>query len=410
MHAPLSQDRPGAEPGRRPHPRRVRVAESVYQRINPNTGQPVPGRYEFSYRDATGRQIWQTAAGDSKADAKAERGELLARMHKGERVERTTLTVGEVAQLWLERGTGQKGRWAPSTRERYERIVRRQIDASADPNQKPLAALKLRDLNVDRVARWTQANERMLAPTTAVIALVTLNQICRYALRRGWLASNPVSKLEGAEKPHWTPAQAAILEPDQLARLLAHPGRHQPILVFLAHTGLRIGEALGLTWADIDFQAGLIRVHRQLSRQRTHARLKTDAGRREVILAPTLAKSLREQWLASHHKKPSDLVFPDRHGRGLDYRLVGQAFQRAVKQAGLETPGRLTLHSLRHGYASLLIANGLNIVFVSRQLGHANPNITLQVYAHLYQRADHAQTARQALDASYATATGAVQT
>ena len=83
----------------------MRVAESVYQRIDRDTGKPVPGKYEFTYRDATGRQVWQTAKGDTKADAKAERAELLARMHKGERVERTTLTVGEVAQLWLERGS-----------------------------------------------------------------------------------------------------------------------------------------------------------------------------------------------------------------------------------------------------------------------------------------------------------------
>jgi integrase len=65
------------------------------------------------------------------------------------------------------------------------------------------------------------------------------------------------------------------------------------------YTGLRIGEALGLTWADIDHEAGLIRVHRKLSRQREHAPLKTEAGKREVILASALGKALRERWLAS---------------------------------------------------------------------------------------------------------------
>src|SRR5437764_9203491 len=123
MHDPLSQDRPAAEPGRRPHPRGVRVAESVYQRVDRESGKPVAGKYEFTYRDATGRQVWQTAKGDTKADAKAERAELVARMHLGERVERTALTVSEVARLWLERGTGPKGRWTRSTHERYARIV-----------------------------------------------------------------------------------------------------------------------------------------------------------------------------------------------------------------------------------------------------------------------------------------------
>src|SRR4051795_4635537 len=121
MHDSLSQDRPAAAPGRRPHPRRVRVAESVYQRVDRDTGKPVAGKYEFTYRDATGRQVWQTAKGETKADAKAERGELLARMHRGERVERTALTVREVAERWLERGIGKHGRWADSTRERYSR-------------------------------------------------------------------------------------------------------------------------------------------------------------------------------------------------------------------------------------------------------------------------------------------------
>jgi integrase len=70
--------------------------------------------------------------------------------------------------------------------------------------------------------------------------------------------------------------------------------------------------------------------------------------------------------------------------------------------SGITAPGRLTLHSFRHGYASLLISSGLNVVNVSRQLGHANPAITLKIYAHLYAHADHAHTARAALETSYA--------
>jgi hypothetical protein len=66
MHGSFSQDRDAAPGRRRPHPRRVRVAESVYQRVDRESGKPVAGKYEFTYRDATGRQVWQTAKGDSK--------------------------------------------------------------------------------------------------------------------------------------------------------------------------------------------------------------------------------------------------------------------------------------------------------------------------------------------------------
>ena len=61
----------------------------------------------------------------------------------------------------------------------------------------------------------------------------------------------------------------------------------------------------------------------------------------------------------------------------------------------------MLLHSLRHAFASLLISRGLNVVFVSRQLGHANPTVTLSTYAHLFDRVDHANSARDALTASH---------
>jgi hypothetical protein len=90
-----------------------------------------------------------------------------------------------------------------------------------------------------------------------------------------------------------------------------------------------------------------------------------------VILAPGLAKGLRERWLASRYKAPRYFVFCNTRGRGLDYRDVGEGFRQAVKRAGLQQPG------------------------------HANPSITLEVYAQLFDRADHATAARDALEASY---------
>jgi integrase len=112
---------------------------------------------------------------------------------------------------------------------------------------------------------------------------------------------------------------------------------YRSLFEFLAYTGLRIGEALGLTWADVDFERNVIRVHRQLSRYREHARLKTDAANREVLLAPAIVLLLREQWLASPFKSADDFVFTAKTGRGRDYRHVGDAFRLAVKRAGLWT-------------------------------------------------------------------------
>jgi integrase len=263
----------------------------------------------------------------------------------------------------------------------------------------------LANLTVDQVAEWSVANERVLAPTTAVIALITLKAVCRFAVRHGWMDKNPALDLEPGEKPRWTPGRVGILEGPHLARVLDQSGNYRQLFELLAFTGLRIGEALGLTWADVDFERDILRVHRQLSRYREHARLKTEAGRRQIVLAPGMIRLLRAKWLASPHKGPDDFIFSTSTGRGLDYRKVGEAFRLAVRRTGIREDGRISLHSLRHGFASLLIAEGLDIVFVSRQLGHADASVTLSVYAHLFARAKHAPAARSAIEASYAAMT-----
>ena len=267
--------------------------------------------------------------------------------------------------------------------------------------------MKLRDLTPDRVAEWSQRNEQTLARDTAQLALITLRQILRYAMRQGWIGANPVDCLEPGEKPSGKRGEVRILDERDLGRLVAHAGPYRVLFAFLPYCGLRIGEALGLRWCDVNLDAGLLHVRQQLSRRRIPKQLKTPAAQREVVLAPALVNVLREHWLASPHKTPEEFVFTDSLGRGRDYRDVGEGFRHAVKAAALTGPGRLTLHSLRHTFTSLLIAKGLNVVFVSRQLGHASPTTTLGVYAHLFGQAEHAAAAARAvLEASYQTMTG----
>jgi integrase len=279
--------------------------------------------------------------------------------------------------------------------------VARYISRSADPEQEPIGCVRLSELTIDAVAAWSAANERTLAPTTAVFALTTLRQICRYAVRRDWLATDPVRDLEPAEKPRWRSSVVAALEGTDLSRVLDRADRYRPLFEIMAFTGLRVSEALGLIWGDVAFDTAELVVRRQLSRERQAARLKTDSSAREIVLAPGVLRLLREVWLTSPFKAPDDLVFCTRSGRGLSYRRVAERFSDAVDRASLRHDGRVSLHSLRHGYASLLIAQGLDVVFVSRQLGHAKVSTTLDVYSHEFARREHAERARDALEAAH---------
>lgn len=127
--------------------------------------------------------------------------------------------------------------------------------------------------------------------------------------------------------------------------------------------------------------------------------LKTAAGRRDVILMKQLASELRRLRIASQFSSDIDLVFCTAHGSTIGHRnLAGRGLERAAQGAGLQG---VTFHVLRHTFASILIAQGHDPVFVSRQLGHANPAITLKVYAHLFDAARHAHDARQRLEEEY---------
>ena len=109
-----------------------------------------------------------------------------------------------------------------------------------------------------------------------------------------------------------------------------------------------------------------------------------------------LAGDLLRHRLASIHSADDALVFAASSGRTIGPRdLAARGLERAADRA------EVTLHVLRHTFASMLIAQGNDPAFVSCQLGHANAAITLKVYAHLFDAARHADDARRRLEEEY---------
>jgi len=214
-----------------------------------------------------------------------------------------------------------------------------------------------------------------------------------------------VALLEPGERPQWESASIAILESNDLRNVLDNARSYRPVFELLAYTGLRIGECLGLRWCDVDFGRGVLRVRQQLGRDRKPRRLKTRAAQREIILGASLIVLLHDHQ-HDHPGAPDDFVF--RNGRGHPYlhQAVGTGFRAAVRRAGIDTTDRLTVHSFRHFYASMLVSAGLNVAFVSRQLGHEKSSTTLAIYAHLFSAAEHADTARAAIEAHHQSLSG----
>jgi len=190
-----------------------------------------------------------------------------------------------------------------------------------------------------------------------------------------------------------------FLTRQQLAQLLAEiPEQWRPLFELLASTGLRISEALGLNWHDADLATGHLRIRYQLSRNGKRVRLKTAGARRDVVVIDSLARVLRHHRLASPHSRLGDPVFATTSATSLSARNAGRAFAGLVKDADLTD---VTPHALRHTYASMLIAQGRDPVYVADRLGHSTPVITLRTYAHLFRAAQQEATAREQLETAY---------
>ena len=149
----------------------------------------------------------------------------------------------------------------------------------------------------------------------------------------------------------------------------------RPVLATAVFSGLRQGELLGLTWRDVDLAAGVIRVRWQWDRTGERVEPKTPGAVRDVIMLPALGRLLREHRARSPFSLDHHPVFASGRGTPLHYRnLSRRGLEAAALRAGLVGEGRprLRFHDLRHSFASLLISEGLDVVFVSRQLGHAD--------------------------------------
>jgi integrase len=182
---------------------------------------------------------------------------------------------------------------------------------------------------------------------------------------------------------------------DQVGALLevSRGDRFHALWVILATTGLRLGEALGLKWEDLDLEAATLRVRRQLQRRRAGGSLvldevKSPTSRRLIHLGSVACEALRrlqtgqkEQRLATGAAwVDTGLVFTTAKGTPVEQGRVSHHFKRTLTRAELP---RVRIHDLRHTAASLMLEQGENPKVVQEMLGHASITLTLGTYSHV---------------------------
>jgi integrase len=373
--------------------RRRRVARGIYQQPN--------GRYAVCVMvDRQPRFRTLSATAIDEARRQRELLQSIARM--GELPVSPRLTFAEVAARWLAEFEAKVA--ASERRDRTLDLYRSQLRRHLLPRfgRRRLALITTDDVVV--VMRELQAEG--LSPWTIKRILGALSCVFTFALRRGYITSHPFLRLERDERPHPLRSDQRVLTRTELARLFAAcPHRYRPLLLTGAYTGMRLSEVLGLSWTDVDFAGGVVHVRHQLARGRRgvpphRISPKTRASIREIPLLPQLAAVLRQHKRDSPFTAGSDYVFATGNGTPfLHHNVSKRVLRRAAVDAGLDRPGRrVRFHDLRHTFASHLIIDiRLDVLQVSRILGHARTSMTLDTYTHLFEEARHGADVRAEL-------------
>jgi len=175
--------------------------------------------------------------------------------------------------------------------------------------------------------------------------------------------------------------ELSFLEPEEVNRLLdAADEPARDLFAVLAWSGLRLGEGLALAWKHLDFDNNAIVVERSWSTFGGFQEPKTEGSRRAVPMLAILREYFEELKRTRRQTDKDDLLFSRNGRKPLDPGNTRRDFESALKKASLQ---KVTIHSLRHTYASAALASGCSIKALQRALGHASATMTLNTYSHL---------------------------
>ncbi|HZZ23188.1 MAG TPA: site-specific integrase [Roseiarcus sp.] len=362
---------------------RQRGARSFELKLD--VGKNAAGERAIEYRSFKG----------TRREAQTKLAELIAAVGQGAHVARSALTVGEHVAERIEQWQAL-GVITAKTAERYRELHANQIAPFI--GSIPLQAIKAAD-----VERWhatlrtsgRKDGQGGLSTLTIRHSHRLLSKALKEAQRHDLVVKNAASL---QSPPRVSRTEVTILDADQIRGVVRDLKDRSvyPKAVLALFTGMRRGEILALRWQDFDPERKTLTVRAALEETKGGVIIfktpKSQAGVREITLPDIAVETLgayRRQQLEQRlalglGKLTGDaLIFARLDNAPQSPHALSAEWSKAATSLGLD--GR-TFHSLRHTHASQLIAAGIDVVKISKRLGHASPTITLDVYAHLFDK------------------------
>src|SRR5215469_308931 len=354
-------------------------------------------KFEAGTDPRTGQRItkYQSFKG-TKREAQAKLAALITAVATDTHVEPTKVTVAEFVRQRVDQWESS-GKISAKTAARYRELTENQIA----PHIGAKVLQKLRPLDIEDWHTVLRNSGRAdgkdgIHPRTIGHAHRVLSKALTDAIKNRLVMSS-VTKLERA--PKVTEAEMVIVKdlPVFLEKLKGSSRLYVPAMVSL-FTGLCRSEVLALRWSRVDLDKKIIQVREALEKTDAHGirfkSPKSNAGRRDITLPDILVDVLQEHRkaqlkfrmkLGAGKLYDTTLLFADLNDAPLSPNALSAAWSDFAQRIGM--PG-VTFHALRHTHASQLIDAGVDIVTISKRLGHAKPDITLRVYSHLFRKDD----------------------
>ncbi len=338
-------------------------------------------RYDVGLKPDGKRDQRSKAGFRTKREAQEALSEALEQARRGVVADVRGLTVAAYLTSWLD----GKRKLRPSTRRAYESHVRVYLV----PTIGHLRLSALRADHLDAMYETIRSGAIRKPPSAATLRRLhaTLHSALNTAYQRRLITHNPAGQVELETAPRNV---RAVWTPTELATFLQHVrgDRLGAAYHLVASTGLRRGELCGLRWSDVDLDGACLRISRQhveVGREIVVGAPKTRAGLRTVALDAGTVGVLRAHKAAQAAERLSwgtgysdgGLVFAREDGSPIRPEYVTRHFLALSQEVGLP---RIVLHGLRHTWATHALAAGVDMLVVSRHLGHSSLALTADTY------------------------------
>lgn len=238
--------------------------------------------------------------------------------------------------------------------------------------------MKVKDIKPIHIRKWQTGLLKMEYSKTYLKTIYNqLTAIFNYAIRFHNLDKNPCHTAGSIGKKDADEMQILSLQEFNKMIDCVTDKENKFFYIILFWTGMRKGELLALTYEDVDFENKTIMINKNfqiVKREKLITDPKTPRGRRVIAVNDIVLNCIKELWSTSYKPNKTDKIFY------LSKDSLKRQLDTACKKAGVP---RIRVHDLRHSHASYLLSNGVNIVILSRRLGHEKVQTTLNIYCHI---------------------------